>query len=129
MMRQGRRGNKEQRQARVITGHKALARHPCKSSPKNTHVDLNIVTLLALSILLAVLSVKDRTAVIVELEGGDNDVRGVDANVRGGAIGLVAGDTFDMDHPLLAVDLGNLALPALVLAAGDADLVVLADGK
>jgi hypothetical protein len=33
-----------------------------------------------------------------------------------------------VDHPLLAVDLGDLALPTLVLAADDADLVILADG-
>ena len=34
-----------------------------------------------------------------------------------------------MDHPLLTVDLGDLALPALVLAAHDTDFIILADRK
>ena len=34
-----------------------------------------------------------------------------------------------MDNPFLPVDLGDLALPTLVLAAYNADLVILADGE
>ncbi len=52
----------------------------------------------------------------------------MDTNGDGRAIRLVALDTFDVDHPLLTVDLGDLALPALVLAADNPDLVILADG-
>lgn len=93
-----------------------------------THVDLNIISL-PLRCLLAVLALEDRSAVSVELKGGDNDIRGVDANVGGRAVCLVAGDTLNVDYPLLAVDLGDLALPTLVFPADDADLIVLADGE
>lgn len=93
-----------------------------------THVDLNIISL-PLCCLLAILALEDRSAVSVELKGGDNDIRGVDANVRGRAVCLVAGDTFNVDYPLLTVHLGDLALPTFVFPADDADLVVLADGE
>ena len=51
------------------------------------------------------------------------------ANGPRGAVGLVALDTVDVDDPFLAVDLGDLALPTLVLSADDPDLVILANGK
>lgn len=37
-------------------------------------------------------------------------------------------DTLDVDDPLLAVDLGDLALATLVGSTNDEDLIVLADG-
>ena len=71
---------------------------------------------------------QDVLAVLVELELGDDDVGGVDAQGHGLAGGLVAGDALDVDDVSEAVDGGDLALAALVGAADDGDLVVLADG-
>lgn len=52
----------------------------------------------------------------------------MDAEGDGLARGLVAGDALDVDDVFEAVDGGDLALAALVGAADDGDLVVLADG-
>lgn len=71
---------------------------------------------------------QDALTVLVELELGDDDVGGVDAQGNGLAAGLVAGDTLDVDHVLETVDGGDLALTALVGATDNGDLVVLADG-
>lgn len=71
---------------------------------------------------------QDVLAVLVELELGDDDVGGVDAEGNGLARGLVAGDALDVDDVFETVDGGDLALGALVGAADDGDLVVLADG-
>ncbi|XP_038984476.1 glucan 1,3-beta-glucosidase-like [Phoenix dactylifera] len=46
----------------------------------------------------------------------------------GGSIHLLAGDWLNVDGPLFAVDLHDLALSAFVSAAHDLDLVVLVDG-
>lgn len=78
--------------------------------------------------LVAVLALKDCPTILVELDGGDNDVGRVDADGGRSAVRLVAGDTVNVDDPLFAVDLGDLALSALVLAANDKDLVILTDG-
>ena len=51
----------------------------------------------------------------------------MDTDGNGRAIRFVALDTVDVDHPLLTVDLGDLALPTLVLSTDNPDLVVLAD--
>lgn len=66
--------------------------------------------------------------VLVQLNGSDNDIAGVDADGDRRAVRLVALDTVDVDNPLLAVDLGDLALPALVLPPNNPDLVILANG-
>jgi hypothetical protein len=66
-------------------------------------------------------------AVLVELKLGNNDVGGVDANWDRGAVDLLAGDTVNVDDPLLTVDLNNLAFAALEAATNDHDLIVLAD--
>lgn len=44
-------------------------------------------------------------------------------------VDLLAVDTFDVDNPLLTVDLNNLALTALQGTANDQDFVVFADGN
>ena len=71
---------------------------------------------------------QDVLAILVELELGDDDVGGVDAEGYGLARGLVAGDALDVDDVFETVDGGDLALGALVGAADDGDLVILADG-
>ena len=53
----------------------------------------------------------------------------MDTDVGGGAIRLVAVDTVNVDHPLLPVDLGDLALSPLVLPSYNQNLVILADGE
>jgi hypothetical protein len=71
---------------------------------------------------------KDLLAVLVELEGGDDDLGGGDAEGNGLAVGLLAGDAVDVDDPLETVDSCDLALAALVGATDNGDLIVLADG-
>lgn len=73
-------------------------------------------------------ALQDGLTVLVELELGDDDVGGVDAQRNGLAGDLLAGDTLDVDHVLETVDGGDLALLVLVGAADNGDLVVLADG-
>ena len=94
-----------------------------QSAQYETYVDLLNWILL----LLTVLAIKDCSPVLVQLNGGNNDVARVDANGGRRAVRLVPLHTVNVDNPLLAVDLGNLALPALVLAPDDPDLVILAN--
>lgn len=72
-------------------------------------------------------ALEDGLAVLVELDLGDLDLGGGDADGDGLAVGLLAGDTLDVDDVFEAVDAGDLALAALVGATLDDDLVVLAD--
>lgn len=62
------------------------------------------------------------------MELGDDDVRRGDTEGNALAVGLVADNTLDVDHPLETVDAEDLALTALVGATDNGDLVVLADG-
>ncbi len=66
------------------------------------HLD---VTLLSGGLLTRCLPLQDGLSVSVELEGGDDDVGWVDTDLNGGAVGLVLGDSVDVDNPLLSVDL------------------------
>ncbi|RXI07057.1 hypothetical protein DVH24_026193 [Malus domestica] len=72
------------------------------------------------------LAVEQRLAVLVQPELGDDHLGWVDSDVHGGAIDLLAGDSFDVDDPFAAVDLDDLALAALEGPADHLDLVVLA---
>jgi hypothetical protein len=51
----------------------------------------------------------------------------VDTNGSGGPAGLVAVDAVNMDDPLFAVYLGDLALSTLELATNNQNLIILAD--
>lgn len=62
------------------------------------------------------------------MELGDLDLGGGDADGDALAVGLLAGDALDVNHVLEAVAGGDLALTALVGAALDDNLVVLAEG-
>ena len=76
-------------------------------------------------LLLAVFSLKDRPPILVELEGGDNDVARVDADGDRRAIRLVPLDTIDVDDPLFTVDLGDLSLTTLVFSTDNPDFIIL----
>ena len=65
--------------------------------------------------------------VLVQLKVDNDNVAWVDANGDGSTIGLVALDTVYVNNPLLAVNLGDLSFPALVLAPDNSDFVILAD--
>ncbi len=67
--------------------------------------------------------------VLVKLDGSDDHVTWVYANGCRGAVRFVALDAVDVNHPLLAVHLCDLALPTLVLSPNDPDLIILANGK
>ena len=98
-----------------------------KLGSRGTHLDhLSILLLGPAGNPGSVLAVEDGFAVLVEFDGGNDNIAGVDTDGGGGAIRLVAVDTVDVDHPLLSVHLRNLALPPLELATDNQDLVILA---
>ena len=76
-------------------------------------------------LLLAVFSLKDRPPILVELEGGDNDVARVDADGDRRAVRLVPLDTIDVDDPFFTVDLGDLSLTTLVFSTDNPDFIIL----
>ena len=114
------------------------------SNMRRSYIDHLCV--LVLGVLLPVLALQDRSAirsdrqpklvygkngdhsipVLVELQGGNHHVAGVDANGCARAAGLVPEHTVDVDDPFFAVDLGHFALPTLELASYDQYLVVFA---
>jgi hypothetical protein len=61
------------------------------------------------------------------VELGDLDLGGGNTDGNALAVGLLAGDALDVNHVLEAVAGGDLALTALVAAALDDNLVVLAE--
>jgi len=77
----------------------------------------------------ASLALQDCLTILVHLELYDHHLGGMDADVHGGAVDLLALNSLDVDDKFLAVDLHDLAdLLALVVAPHNLDFVVLADG-
>ena len=74
------------------------------------------------------LAVEEGLSVGGELQLGDDNVRGVDGDTDGGAVGPVLGQLLNVEAPLLTVDLGDLALGIFGAAANDSDLVVASNG-
>jgi len=70
---------------------------------------------------------KNVLPVLVELELGDDDFRWSNADWDRLTVGLLAGDTLDVDDIFQTVDGSDLALTTFVGATGDENLVVLAD--
>ena len=66
--------------------------------------------------------------VLIQLQLGDLDLAGRNANRHALAVALLPRHALDVNHVLEAVDARDLALTALVAAALDDDLVVFADG-
>jgi hypothetical protein len=89
---------------------------------------LSLLLLLGTELTADLDALQDGLTVLVELELGDDNLGGVDAQRNGLARGLVTGDTLDVDHVLETVDGSDLALTALVGATDNGDLVILADG-
>jgi hypothetical protein len=77
---------------------------------------------------LAALPREDVLAVLVELQLGDDDLGGGNADGNRLAVDLLAGDTLDVNNVLETVDRRDLALTTLERTTGDDDLVVLTDG-
>lgn len=73
-------------------------------------------------------SLQDLLSVLVELELGDNDFAGVDADRDGLAVGLLSGHSLDVDEILETVDGCDFAFPTLVGASHNGDFVVFSDG-
>lgn len=74
-----------------------------------------------------VLALQDLLAVLVQLELGDHDLGGVNADGHRLAVGLLTHNTLDVDHELLAVDRGHAAFTVLERATDDRDFVALDD--
>merc|ERR1719199_925688 len=75
----------------------------------------------------SVLPVQECLPILVELELRDHNLGRVDANGHGLTVGLVPGDSFNMNAPLLAVDLCHLALTVVKMATNNHNLVIPSD--
>ena len=75
------------------------------------------------------LALQEVLSVLVELQIGDLDLGGVNADLGGGSVHLIAGDSLDVDDPLLSVDLRHLALLALEGATSHLHLIALDHGN
>lgn len=96
--------------------------------PQNAADRLSLGALLLVGLAALGDALEDVLTVLVELELGDLDFAGGDADGDALAVGLLAGDTLDVDNVFETVASGDLALTALVAAALDDNLVVLAEG-
>ena len=66
-------------------------------------------------------------SVLVELQIGDLDLGGINADLRRGSVHLPTGDSLDVDDPLLSVDLRHLSVLTLVGATSHLHLIALDD--
>ena len=67
--------------------------------------------------------------ILVQLQLGDHDLAGVDAERHALSITLLAGDTFDVNDVFETIDGGDFTVAAFVGASDDGDFVVFADGN
>jgi len=106
--------------------------HPRTFFPPSTSheesTDLSLGALLLVGDTSSSDALDDVLTVLVELELGDLDLGRSDADWDGLAVGLLAGNTLDVDDVFETVDGGDLSLTTLVGATLDDNLVVLADG-
>lgn len=65
--------------------------------------------------------------VLIELELGDDNVGGGNGDGDALAIGLLADNTLDVDHPLKTVDAGDTTFPTFLSSSDHCDLVSIAD--
>lgn len=100
----------------------------CRQGRRNKDCLLGSSLALGRGVTAGLDALQDGLTVLVELELGDDDVGGVDAQRNGLARDLLAGDALDVDDVLQAVHGSDLALSVLVAATDDLDLIVLANG-
>jgi len=93
----------------------------------NQSIDNNVIR--RLSRLSAIFPVKDGPPVLIQLDGGNDNVAGVNADGHARTVRLVPLDTVHIDDPLLAVHLGDLALAPLVLSSDDPHLIIFPYGE
>ena len=67
------------------------------------------------------------TPILIQLDSGDNDLAGVNADGSGSTIRLITLHTVNVDDPFLTIHLGNFSFPTLVCPPNDPDLVIFAD--
>ena len=72
---------------------------------------------------------KERLTVLVDVQVGNNQVRGGKANWNALAVGLLTNDTLDVHNVLQTVHGGDATLTALLGATSDGDSVVNAEGN
>jgi len=73
-------------------------------------------------------TIQKTLTVLVQLQLGDDDFRGSDANGDALAVGLLADNSLDVYHIFQSVDTGDLALTAFVRSSNDGDFIIFADG-
>jgi len=78
--------------------------------------------------LRTILAFKNSLAVLIELNGGDDNVAGVNTKGSSRPVDLVTVDAVNMNYPFFAVHLGDLALSSLMLATDNQNFVIFADG-
>jgi hypothetical protein len=76
----------------------------------------------------ALLLLEDALAVLVELEGGDGAVAGVDGDLSLLTVGLLLYDFLNVNASASTVDGLDLAFTTLLGASHDLNLITLADG-
>jgi len=96
---------------------------------KDAPHDLRAAGLLGVGFSASLDALEQALTVLVELELGDLDLAGSDANGDRLAVSLLAGDTLDVDDIFQTVDRNDLALTSLVRASCDDNFVVFSDRK
>jgi len=100
---------------------------PNTPSPNQAeHLCLRLQLLLDLATVLNAL--QNVLAVLIDLQFGDNNLRGVNADGDGLARGFVLGDSFDVDDVFETVYRSDLSFAALIGSSDNEDFVVFADG-
>lgn len=99
----------------------------CQTRPNQAeHLCLRLQLLLNLATVLDAL--QNVLTVLVKLQLGDDDLRGVNADGDGLARGFVLGDSLDVNDVFETINGGDLSFTTLVGASDNEDFVVLANG-
>jgi len=91
------------------------------------HLDILTSFLSRTEVFLPVFPIQNCPPILIQLDGSDNDLAGVDANGSGSAIRLVTLHTVNVDDPFLTVHLGDFPFPTLVRPPNNSDLIIFTD--
>jgi len=107
------------------------ANNEATSSIQTSHGNISFreLALVLVRGLVAVLALEQLLAIGVQVQLGDHNLGGVEAQHDGGTVVLLTRDALNVDDVLLAVHGGDLAIAVLESAAHDLHLIVLADGQ